>query len=334
MKKIKTIGITIICLIITIFLSSYFLPRKKIIVHQLNFDSSKEIIYEQINGLRNWEKWSPWYDIDTSTVYTYNEIGEGQGAKYQWESIHLNMGKGALEIIKTTQDSIFFQISFENQAPTDGYFVIKEVDDYVNVKWFFLYDAHFNPIDRYFNLFMERALGDDMFSGLINLKNVCKKISDKRKIKVEEKDFKGVRYLSILDSCKTEEINFKMEEVLSEIIKYMEINKIDFISPPITIYHTRNAEKVVFEAGIPIKPDLDIENSGKVKILDLPECKVVVAHYFGSYDAIFRAYKELETWVEKNKKVSSDFVWEEYITDPKTEKDTSKWYTKVYFPIK
>jgi effector-binding domain-containing protein len=49
---------------------------------------------------------------------------------------------------------------------------------------------------------------------------------------------------------------------------------------------------------------------------------------------IYTAYVDLEKWFLENGKTEGDYAWEEYITDPSTEPDQSKWYTKVYYPIK
>jgi effector-binding domain-containing protein len=53
--------------------------------------------------------------------------------------------------------------------------------------------------------------------------------------------------------------------------------------------------------------------------------------YYGSYDKTEHAHNQMDKYIkEKNYKMVMPVI-EEYITDPMTEKDTSKWLTRISY---
>ena len=63
--------------------------------------------------------------------------------------------------------------------------------------------------------------------------------------------------------------------------------------------------------------------------------KAISVDYYGAYDGLGTAYEWLMYHVEANKLeyVEAPAI-EQYMTDPMSEADTSKWLTKVMFFIK
>lgn len=53
--------------------------------------------------------------------------------------------------------------------------------------------------------------------------------------------------------------------------------------------------------------------------------------YYGSYENLAEPHMAIHEYLEKNNLPMSHVVLEEYITDPTTEADTSKWLTNVYY---
>ena len=50
------------------------------------FAEPVEVIFEEVNSLKNWEDWSPWNQMATDMATTYSGPSSGEGAKSSWSS--------------------------------------------------------------------------------------------------------------------------------------------------------------------------------------------------------------------------------------------------------
>jgi len=334
MKTVRRIGIAVILVILVVIIIGFFLPRHATVEGRIQINSTKEIAFKQINILKNWEKWSPWYEIDTATIYTYSELEGGKEASYTWKSEHKSVGNGKLTITESIiEDSIEIEMIFEGQGRANCYFNFTDITDGIEVKWTVITNAGFNPVARFFNLFMKKPLGKDIEKGLANLKVLCENYKESYSINIEEFNFVGCKYIGIMDSCSSVEISSKLEQLYGELSKYMQKNKLEYITAPIDITYFYSDEKTIFEAAIPISSNSKVKDEGRVKVKEILPVTVALGHYYGAYNQIYTAYLDIEKWIKENKKNAGTFSWEEYITDPVTETDTSKWYTKIYYVI-
>ena len=61
-----------------------------------------EKIFALINDFHNWDQWSPWAKLDTTTMkVTYTGAASGAGAVYEWEG-NSKVGQGRMEITEAT----------------------------------------------------------------------------------------------------------------------------------------------------------------------------------------------------------------------------------------
>jgi effector-binding domain-containing protein len=56
--------------------------------------------------------------------------------------------------------------------------------------------------------------------------------------------------------------------------------------------------------------------------------------HFGAYDKTMYMYTAMDEYIQEFKLEETGGPIEEYITDPMSEPDTSKWQTNIYFPVK
>ena len=62
--------------------------------------------------------------------------------------------------------------------------------------------------------------------------------------------------------------------------------------------------------------------------------KALKVQYFGDYAKVKPAYDDIMQYMTEKGLSNNGSPWEVYITDPMKEKDTLKWQTDVYMPIK
>ena len=61
--------------------------------------------------------------------------------------------------------------------------------------------------------------------------------------------------------------------------------------------------------------------------------KCIMGDYYGAYEEMEPAYKDLETYMKMNDLEKTGDILEFYITDPVDELDTTKWLTHIVYPI-
>ena len=66
----------------------------------------------------------------------------------------------------------------------------------------------------------------------------------------------------------------------------------------------------------------------------IPAGKEVCVDYFGPFEKMGEAHFAIDDYLKEKKLVQSPPAIEQYMTDPMMEKDTSKWLTRIVYPIK
>ncbi len=163
--------ILLVSLLLIIVLVGFFLPQTSRVSRSLVIKAPKETLFNLVNDLREWEKWSPWYSIDPNMKITYHNGGVGKGASYSWTSDHKRVGSGSLAITNTTDmDRIDTELNFTGQDPGQGEWHFEEVSGGVEVTWVMNATMGANPLKRYFGLLFDRMLGPQFEEGLRNIK--------------------------------------------------------------------------------------------------------------------------------------------------------------------
>ncbi|GAB3196409.1 hypothetical protein ABID22_002927 [Pontibacter aydingkolensis] len=173
MQVLKKIGLTLLSLVVVLLIVSFFLPSKVTVVRTAVLKAPTPLVFEQVNMLQNWEKWSPWHKIDPQMLLSYEGPDGGKDAKYNWFSIHPNVGNGSLTITESVPNQrIDTKMQFEGESDGLAYYLFEETPEGTKVTWTMEADMGSNPINKYFGLMMDGMLGPDFERGLENLRNV------------------------------------------------------------------------------------------------------------------------------------------------------------------
>lgn len=179
MKILKWILIAIgvliaISLIVALFVKKDYLVEREIII-------SKPIseVFEYLKLLKNQDNFSKWATMDPNMKKTYSGTDGTVGFVSAWEISNDDVGVGEQEIKKITEgERIDFEIRFlkpfESTAP--AYMITEAVNEnQTKVKWGF--DGHMNYPMNLMMVFMnmEKMIGEDLSTGLANLKTILEK---------------------------------------------------------------------------------------------------------------------------------------------------------------
>jgi hypothetical protein len=167
-KRIAAIGVI---LIVVFVLVGFALPGSYKVARSTIVKSSSGAVFEPISDLTTWPEWTAWNKSRYPDMKVSFEGGPAQvGATYKWEGS--TSGKGKLVLVGVDpEQGINYDLDFD-----DGQFLctgsikfVPEGDD-LRVTWTMEGGLGWNPINRYFGLFMDGMMGPDFESGLKQLK--------------------------------------------------------------------------------------------------------------------------------------------------------------------
>lgn len=330
MKIFRRILLVILIFMILFLAIGFFLPSKLHIEKKLFIKSTADQVFSQVNDLKNWEKWSPWFISDSSVKIQFSDKTVGAGSSFSYQS--QKYGSGKISIVNSYPlDSIIFEMEFVDRGQALGKFIFTKIDTGIIVSWIMESKLGYNPVSRWFNLIMKNAVGSDFDEGLSNLNTLMEKISIEF-YQIEETTVPSRSLISIRDTCSVKDISLSLGQIYSLLTSFLQENKLSMTGAPICLYHAFTDSTFDMEPAFVV--DKTVESRYPVSSMQLPECKAIKAVFFGPYKKTTEAWNALEKYLQVKQLVPSGSPWEEYITDPMAEKDTSKWQTNIYYPVK
>jgi effector-binding domain-containing protein len=331
LKIFKKILFWLAILLLVIAGGGFLFPSKVHVERNIVINSSKEIVYNFLSDLGNWNKWSAWYEQDTAAVYTLEGPAKGVGATISWDS--KTMGKGSIKITEAVpNDLIKLDLNFMEKGTAVSLQRLEPRAGGTQVTWSFDADMGANPLLRIMaNLFIDKEVGQDYEKGLAKMKTVVEALPPMEQLlKVEQVVHPAINYLAIRDTATMPTISMKIGHGYGKIGSVMKKQKLNFAGAPFVIYYT---PPPVFDMDIAIAVNRPAKSDGKIRAGMMKSGPAIVVHYFGSYTKMEPAYKTLQDWMKQNNKRVTGPPWEVYVTDPVAEKDTAKWQTDVYYPL-
>jgi len=176
MKILKTILIAVGILIAVPLIVSLFVKKDYEVEREITIDKPKEEVFDYVKFLKNQDNYSKWATMDPDMKKTYRGTDGTVGFVSAWESDNKDVGKGEQEIKKITEgERIDFELRFFEpfESTEPAYMTTERVsENQTKVKWGF--NGHMDYPMNIMMLFMdfEKMIGDDLDTGLKNLKSV------------------------------------------------------------------------------------------------------------------------------------------------------------------
>lgn len=335
MKVLKILGIAILTLVALIIVVGLVAPKDYHVERTINISASKEQVFNHVKYWRNWQAWSPWAAQDSLMRVTVEGTDGEVGSKYIWVGDPELTGKG--EMTNTgikTYEEIAYHLHFLEpwESESDGYVRLIEVDEGVTqVAWGFQGEMPFPW--NIFMLFMsmESMIGNDFDRGLGLLKNIIEQ--EKAAIesyKIQKIIFPAKNYAGIRDMVAFSGMQSFFQNSFSTLQQEIKKKNLRIIGAPAGIYFSWDEQNMNTDmaAAFPIRGSL---SGGSVQMVHVPAQTAYLIDYFGDYESLGYAHQALDLYLTGNGLRQKSPVIEEYITDPISEPDTSKWLTKIYY---
>ena len=341
MKVLKTILLGLLALVVLFALVSFMLPSPEPVERSATIDSSADIVFQQVNNLKNWEQWSSWAAKDPSMKVNYGEKFEGEGGSYSWTGDIV--GAGSLKIVKSEPAKVLnTELDFGFMGRGEGSWTFEENDGKTKVTWAMKSLPGAGPIanviGRYFLAFqdLDPLVGPDFEQGLAGIKKICENMDNS---KFEIVEVLGTKYYTIRDKVKMSDIQQFYTENYPKVIQKAAEDKKEMTGMPRGLYYTWDEVNQISDmaAAIPVSTIPELGKANKKVNIGPGEADVydnfIVYNYYGDYSKMVAAHEGLGKACVTVLGKDPDMVMEEYVTDPGTEPDPSKWMTRIFYVI-
>jgi effector-binding domain-containing protein len=332
MKTVHKLVVVFVVLIILFLVGAYMLPSELHITKSVFIRSSPEVIFEQVNNLKNWEKWSPWENIDTTMDLKYFGNPTGEGSGFEWKSDNSDVGSGRLIIdASKPYDSINTEIELGRKEKGIASFLFQKNDTGSFITWDFRLNLGNNPFSRYFGLFRKGKLEDSFQLGLLSLKKVSENMTISLSLKIFQMKFGGFTYLGIREKVNPSEMVGKTSKSIRVLRDYISKKELKITLSPFRLFNSISKKEIDLTTGIPVEKADSAQDS--IIVGHILPCKVAFVNYIGSYSGLNNGHEAIKKWIDVNKRKIIGSPFELYITDSLNEKDSTRWLTKIFYPI-
>ena len=323
-------------LILLLLVVALFLPSRMHMERSLVINERPEIMFNLINRLQDWEKWSPWHKMDSEMKITYSGPPEGKGASYTWTSDHDKVGNGKQTIADSKPcEYILMDMEFMEGGPARCGFYLQKSGSGTEVKWTLDSDAGWNLPARYFALLADYFVGPHFEDGLASLAAESAKVSAQGyTMRFETTKFPGMKMLAMRYSSPEKEIGNALGMLYGTLMDNIGKLNLQMAGAPAALYEAPSKGVFRFTAGIPVdrRPEGILPEG--LEYMEVPAGKCLVCHFNGAYNKTAMAYSQFPPEMKSRKLKAAGAPWESYVTDPQTVKDPMAVSTEIYWPVK
>jgi Polyketide cyclase / dehydrase and lipid transport len=173
MSTLRKIFIVLAVSLLLISVIGLFLPSERYLERSITIYTPPSVVFEEVNSLRRWEKWSPWRDIDPNAVAIYEGPEAGIGCAMSWDSPNPKVGKGIQRIVVSEPNQrVVMSVDFADWdgTITAGWKFEEQAEGETRVTWSNHSDNRGKLLSKYMDLIIYPGLGKNYEQGLKNLK--------------------------------------------------------------------------------------------------------------------------------------------------------------------
>ena len=167
--------------ILSFVLGLFILPQKVEVVRFVAFDGERDVVWEHINTIEDWDKWDAWGHVSQNPV-SQNHIDQNidqnidpKNASEQ-EAIRSRMFatgeyQGNLSFVKIDSEEyrVYYKLDEHN---AEGDLFVERTPDGVRVFWHHSYMCGFSPFSRMTHWLTRGKLALELDQGLQNLQKI------------------------------------------------------------------------------------------------------------------------------------------------------------------
>lgn len=302
--------ILVVCFFMLVLaVSFYILIPTQNFNNQITVNCTESAIIRKIADQKKW-LWWPGNKINDS-IYSFKDYN------YKIEKILLN---GINTTVFNDKDSVkgFLQLTYYG-------------NDSTQFQWIAEYFFSANPFKRFVQYFQFKKVINNVAFLLADIKKYFDKPENIYGMKIVKQKVTESSMISLKNTFQhypsTQEI-YKMIELLKEYIQKEGGKESNF-----PMLHVQKEDPMIYETMVAIPTKSDLPSSGKFLLKKMVLGNILMAEVKGGIYTVIKMEDELTNYVNDYKKLSPAIPFQSLVTDRLLETDTTKWITKLYYPI-
>jgi len=306
--------VTVLILLILGTLSTYiFIPGKIVVGQYSSFATNRAGLYRNIFEQSTWGKWWPGDKTDSAKhVFRYHDFTY-QIKDKKLSSLEMSIKNGDLD----------YASSLTMIAPTN---------DSVTLQWRGEYTNSFNPIRRIQIYQKSKQLKKEMqelMDTIARYFSITENIYDYRIEKASVVDSNLVFTSSVCKGYPTVPFIYAMVDQLKAFIRAGNAKETGF---PMLNVNTADSINYLVRVAIPV--DRKMEASGNISYKwMLGGGNILITEIKGGTREINKAFQQVEYYVADHLRNAPAIPFLSLVTDRRAEPDSSKWITRIYYPV-
>ncbi len=307
----------LLILTIILFLSIYLLIPPKINFAKLAY------IHTNINVANRFitdeSKWQKWWPVAMQGGLTHSVDNEIHSYKNYSYIIKRKMYEGMSILIEHDSNMVnsFLQIIALNK-------------DSIAVQWKGVMPATYNPFKKISNYILATKVKKNISEVLQTAKMFLENKENVYGLHIVQEKVKDTLLISTKYFSKTPPSTEDIYKLIKNLKEYISIQGSSETNYPMLNIMQDGSE---FKTMVAIPINKNIAENQTFIIKKMVPGKILVAEIKGGQNTVAEAINNVNIYMEDNHLVAPAISFESLISDRVKEKDSTKWVTKIYFPI-
>jgi effector-binding domain-containing protein len=292
-----------------------FIPGQIVISEAELVESSERIIAQSLNNSLNIHNWWPGKEANASGTDTsllkLNEL------TYTFSTSNYNFKTVVIGSGTANYNSTITWMPKSNNV--------------IHVGWIATIKASNNPFKRILQYQDARNIKANM---VIVIERLLNFVTDSKNVygyKFERQIVKDTILATASITSPTYPDTREVYQLINSVQKYVSNeNAVQVNAPMLNISRVRSG---IYRAIVAIPINKDIKPDKNIVINHMVAGNILVAEIEGGPNRIAEGFKQMKTYLKDFKLTSPAMPFESLVTDRNSEQDTSKWITRIYYPI-
>lgn len=301
----------VFCLILAFSTAVFYaLPRHGMEVETTTVKIPLDAVIRNMSSQKNWAKWWPGNSVTDSTYEVNNSI----------ILINKNLITGFYGKIFTEKLYTNIEMEFSAINEFETRFTIRLTHQFSNniiVK-----------LAQYLQLLKVKQVKNKLFKSITNFFSATNRVYG---ISILSEKLTQPFYIATKKDLNHYPSVTEVYTLLAKIQQYISANKGKAVNKP--IIHIFKVDAANYRLMAAIATDTALPSANPFYLKKMVLGNVIVAEIIGGTNSVESGIKSLEHYLYDYKKMAAAIPFQRLVTNRSLEKDSSKWITKLYYPI-
>lgn len=310
MKKLLVfLAALLILLLAAIYI---FIPGKIIVSRNIKIEANSQALFRKFSERNQWHEWWPSKESTGDSIYQLDGINYVPG----------NMTAVSAPVsIRSSNINAETEITIIRQSSDTTILVMKTA---INSSW--------NPLKRISAYLDAKKLASGFSSILESVNKTYSKIPALYGYDIQKKLVVDSNLLFTSAEVKGKPDYKLIYSLIDKLKEYIRNNDAKETGYPMLHMLTEDSLNYLVKVAIPV--DRRLPDSGNIKYKwMLGGGNILITEVKGGPEEINKAYIQIRNYISDYKRVEPAIPFESLVTDRRTETDSSKWITRIYYPV-